>query len=96
MTFQVLDYKENHFLDLLDDNYLSIKPSYTKDSLQLKLFSHSNSLYLRVTRAITNHTLTSKYHLRFLPKEEFKYLCNLYPIKYRHYILYKCKKFNNY
>jgi len=30
MTFQASDYKENHFLDLLDDNYLPIKPTYMK------------------------------------------------------------------
>ena len=32
MTFQALDYKGNHFLNLLDNNYLSIKPTYMKDS----------------------------------------------------------------
>lgn len=30
MTFQASDYKENHFLDLLNDNYLPIKPTYMK------------------------------------------------------------------
>ena len=28
MTFQALDFKGNHFLSLLDDDYLSIKPTY--------------------------------------------------------------------
>ena len=31
MTFQALDFKRNHLLDLLDNNYLSIKPTYMKD-----------------------------------------------------------------
>jgi len=32
MTFQTSDYKRNHFLDLLNDDYLPIKPTYIKDS----------------------------------------------------------------
>ena len=30
MIFQASDYKENHFLDLLNDDYLPIKPTYIK------------------------------------------------------------------
>jgi len=96
MTFQVSDYKGNHFLDLLDNDYLFIKPTHIKDSTWLKLIGHSNSLYMCVTKAITNHTSIGKYHSRFFPKENFDYLYRLYPIKSRCYILYKCKKYNNY
>ena len=31
MTFQASDYKENNFLDLINDNNLPTKPTYTKD-----------------------------------------------------------------
>ena len=55
MLFQALDYKRNNFFNLLDNKYLSIKPIYTKDSAWLELFEHSNLLYARTTRAITNH-----------------------------------------
>ena len=30
MTFQVLDYKENNFLNLINDDNLPTKPTYTK------------------------------------------------------------------
>lgn len=86
MMFQVLDYKRNHFLNLLNDDYLPIKPTYTKDDAWLKLLSYSNSLCMRVTRAITNHALIGKYHLRFFPKEDFECPCRTYPIKSRHHI----------
>ena len=96
MTFQASDYKGNYFLDLLDNDYLSIKPTYIKGNTWLKLIGHSNSLYVCVTRAITNHTSIDKYHPRFFPKENFNYLYRLYPIKSRCYILYKYRKYNNY
>ena len=31
MTFQALDYKENNFLELINNDFLPIKPTYTKD-----------------------------------------------------------------
>jgi len=31
MTFQALDGKGRHFLDLVDDNLKDIEPSYTKE-----------------------------------------------------------------
>jgi len=31
MTFQTSDLKDNHFLDLLDDDLHNIKPSYIKE-----------------------------------------------------------------
>ena len=45
MTFQASDYKENNFLDLINDNNLPTKPTYIKDSTWLKHFGHSNTLY---------------------------------------------------
>ena len=46
MTFQVSDSKGNQFLDLLDDDDNIIKPSYIKGGSWLKVFGHSNSLYV--------------------------------------------------
>ena len=31
MTFQVSDFKENHFLELLNNVYLLVNPTYMKD-----------------------------------------------------------------
>ena len=47
-------------------------------------------------RAIMNYTPIGKYRLRFFPREEFKYLCRLYPIKSKYHILYKYRRFNRY
>ena len=44
MTFQALDGKGNHFLDLLDDNLNVIEPLYSKGGPWLQAFGHSNSL----------------------------------------------------
>ena len=96
MTFQALDFKGNHFLSLLDDDYLSIKPTYMKGGAWLKLLGHSNSLCARATKAITNHTPIGEYCLRFFPKENFNCLCRSYPIKSRCHILHECRRFNNY
>jgi len=63
MTFQALEGKGNHFLDLLDDDLNAIEPSYAKGGPWLQSFSHSNSLYARATRAITNHALIGEYRL---------------------------------
>ena len=52
--------------------------------------------YIHATKAITNHTSISKYGLRFFPREEFKCLCDLYPIESRHHILHDCSRFNGY
>ena len=48
MTFQASDFKEKQFLDLLNDNNNIIEPSYTKRGFWLKIFEHSNSLYVHV------------------------------------------------
>jgi len=96
MTFQASDTKEKYFLDLVDGNDKPIKLLYIKGGLWLKFFGHSNSLYTRATRAITNHAPISEYRLRFFPREDFSCPCRLYPIESRHHILHKCKRFNNY
>jgi len=76
ITFQASDLKENHFLNLLNDNYLPIKLFYMKSGPWLKLIGHSNSLCTRATRAITNHAPIDEYQLRFstkvFPQREFQ------------------------
>jgi len=81
MTFQALDGKGQHFLNLLDDKLNDIEPSYVKRGPWLQSFDHSNGLYACASRAITNYTLIGKYRLRFFPREEFKCSCGLYPIE---------------
>ena len=96
MTFQASDGKGKHFLDLLDDNFNTIEPSYTKGGPWLQVFGHSNSLCACATRAITNHAPIGEYQLRFFPNEDFTCPCNDYPIKSRRHILHKCRRFNGY
>jgi len=66
MTFQASDSKGRHFLNLLNDNFNEIEPSYTKGGLWLQLFGHLNSLCTRATRAITNHAPIGCYDLKSL------------------------------
>ena len=96
MTFQALDAKGWHFLELLDDNLKPIELSYAKGGLWLKTFGHSNPLCARASRVIVNHAPIGEYHLRFFPREEFKFLCSLYPIESRRHIPHECKRYNNY
>ena len=96
MTFQALDRKGKHFLNLVDDNLNIIEPAYTKGGPWLQVFSHSNLLCARTMRAITNHAPIGEYRLRFFPNEDFKCLCNNCPIESRRHILYKCRRFNRY
>ena len=96
MMFQASDGKGNNFLDLLDDDFNPIEPSYTKGSLWLQAFGHSNLLCTRATRAITNHAPIGEYWLRFLPNMDFSCPCNNYPIESRRHILHECKRFNRY
>ena len=96
MTFQVLDAKEQHFLELLDDDLNLIEPLYTKGGLQLKFFGHSNLFYTRALKVIVNHALIEEYHLRFFPKEDFKCLYSFYPVELRKHILYIYTRYNNY
>jgi len=83
MTFQALDLKGHHFLDLVNNDDNLIKLSYVNGRSWLKYFGHSNSLCVRAMRAIVNHAPISEYRLRFFPQEEFKCPCSLYPIEIR-------------
>ena len=96
MTFQALDRKERHFLELVNDDLKDIKPSYTKGGLWLQLFGHLNTLCAHTMKAITNYAPIGKYQLRLFPNEEFKYLYENYPIKLKRHILHDCKRFNGY
>ena len=96
MTFQASDGKGKHFLDLLDDNFNTIEPVYTKGGPWLQVFSHSNLLCARAMRAITNHAPIGEYWLRFFPNKDFKCPCNDYPIESRRHIFHECKRFNSY
>jgi len=96
MMFQASDSKGNHFLDLLDNDFNPIEPSYIKDSPWLQSFGYSNLLCARATRAITNHVPIGEYRLRFLPNIDISCPCNNYPIKTRRHILHECKRFNGY
>ena len=96
MTFQASDGKGNQFFNLLDDNFNIIRPFYAKEEPWLQLFGYLNLLCACASRAITNHAPIREYRLRFVPREEFKYLCSLYPIELYRHILYDCKRFNGY
>jgi len=61
MIFQVADFKERYFLDLLDNDLNSIELSSTKGGLWLQHFSHSNMLCAWASRAITDHTSIGEY-----------------------------------
>ena len=50
--------------------YLTITPSYSKESAWMKHIEYSNSLYTRVTKLITNYTLIDKYHCCFFSCKE--------------------------
>ena len=96
ITFQASDGKGKQFLDLLDDNFNTIEPAYTKGGPWLQVFGHSNLLCTCATRAITNHAPIREYHLKFFPNKNFKCPCNNYPIELRRYILHECRRFNRY
>jgi len=96
MTFQASDGKGKQFLDLLDDDFNIIELAYTKDRPWLQVFSHSNLLCTRATRAITNHAPIGECCLRFFSNKDFKCPCDNYSIKSRRYILHKCRRFNEY
>ena len=96
MTFQASDLKGKQFLDLLDDNNNIIEPSYVKEGSWLKVFDHSNSLYMHASHAITNHAPIGEYRLRFFSRKKFKCLCGSYSIESRYHILHECGRFNRY
>ena len=54
--FQASDAKRRSFLELLDNDLNTIKLMYSKKSLWLKYSGHSNSLYVKASRTIVNHT----------------------------------------
>ena len=96
MTFQASDGKRKQFLNLLDDNSNDIEPSYVKDGPWLQVFGQLNTSCAYMTRVITNHAPIGEYRLRFFPREEFKCLCGMYPIKSRRHILHDYSRFNGY
>jgi len=96
MTFQASDKKGRNFLNLIDDNFEIIEPSYTKGGPWLQVFGHSNLLCACATRAITNHAPIGEYCLQFFPNEEFKCPCGLYPIETRRHILHEYTRYNGY
>jgi len=90
MTFQASDGKGKQFLNLLDDNFNTIKLAYTRGGPWMQIFSHSTLLCAHVTRAITNYTPIGEYRLRFFPNENINCPCGNYPIELRGHILHKC------
>ena len=96
MTFQALDGKGNHFLDLLDGDLNVIKPSYARGGPWLQVFGHSNSLCARAVRAITNHASIGEYRLQFFLNMDVMCPYNNYPIETKRHILYECRRFNGY
>ena len=96
MTFQASDRKGKQFLDLLDNDFNTIKPTYIKGGPWLQVFGHSNSLCACAIRAVTNHAPIGEYQLRFFPNKDFKCLCDNYPIELRRHILHECRRFNGY
>jgi len=96
MIFQALDGKRSNFLNLTDDNYEEIKPSYIKGGPWLQAFRHLNLLYTWATRAITNHAPIGEYCLRFFPNEDFSCPCDDFPIKSRRHVFFDYKRHNGY
>ena len=93
---KLADVLPKSFLDLLDNDFNFIEPSYIKGGPWIKHFRHSNSLCARVMRAITNHALIGEYCLRFFPRKDFSCLCGKYPIESRCHVLHECRRFSNY
>jgi len=83
MIFQSLDLKGRQFLELCNNDNNSIELFYVKEDVWLKFFGYSNSLCVRVTRAIMNHASIGEYRLKFFPHEDFSCPCGIYPIETR-------------
>ena len=96
MTFQASDGKGRQFLDLLDNDFNTIEPAYTRGEPWMQVFSHSNLLCTCATRAITNHAPIGEYQLRFFSNEDISCPCSSYPIKSKRHILHECRRFNGY
>jgi len=74
--------------DLL--NYLIQKEDYSLN------FLVTQTHYALELQAIVNHTSIGEYQLNFFSQEEFKCLCELYPIETCHHILHEYKRYKNY
>jgi len=61
VLFQASDNKEQHFLELLNNNLNPIELSIAKGRPWLKFFEYSNLLYTRALRAIVNHAPIGEY-----------------------------------
>ena len=96
MTFQASDDREHYFLNFLDKDSNPLELSTVNGRPWLKYFGHFSLLCTRAIRVIVNHVLIREYRLRFFPRKDIMCPCDKYPIETRHYILYDCKKFNNY
>ena len=94
--FNMLGLKGWNFLNLLNNDYTDMVPSYTKGGPWLEQFSFSYSLCAQATQAITNHAPIGEYHLKFFLREDFSCLCGVYPLESRCHILYDCRRFNKY
>ena len=91
-----MDYKRNNFLYLIDDNFLLIKLTYTKDSAWLNHFGYSNTLYVWTTKVIINYASIEKYYLIFFLRELFEYSYKNYLIESICYILHDCRRYNKF
>ena len=96
MSFHMMDLKEKHFLDLIDDNLKPIDSMYIKNGPWINYLGLFNFLYTRVTRAITNYAPIDEYCIRFFPNKDFSCLYRMYLIESRQHILHEYRRFNNY
>ena len=79
--FQVSDMKGRQFIKLINSDNNPLELLYIKSGPWLQHFGHSNYLYAKASRAITNHAPTGEYRLRFFLREEFRCSCSQYPIE---------------
>ena len=77
MIFQVSELKNNHFLDLLDDELHTIELSNTKGDPWIKQFGCLNLLCTRAMRAIMNYASAEEYCLKFFLRKSFSCLCEV-------------------
>ena len=96
ITFQASDEKRSSFLNLVDNNYKDIKPSYIKGGPWMQAFKHLNSLCTWAIKAITNHAPIEEYHLRYFPNKDFSCPCSDFLIESRRHVLFDCKRHNGY
>jgi len=94
MFFLVSDRKRKNFLNITDNNGVTLEPFYKKGSAWLSHFGLFNSTCARMTHLITNHTPIGNYQRRFFPQEENICPCGSGCVETRSYILYKCSRYN--